>query len=67
MTGRKGSTTLVAKSEMYARVLDSFFLGSVCAGQDGDKADIRAITPEKIHGPMDVPYVLLCDLVCVCT
>ena len=35
--------------------------------QDGDEADIRAITPQRWHGPVDVPYVLLCDLVCACT
>ena len=56
---------------MYAYVLDSFFLGSVrssvCAGQDGDEADIRVITPEKIHDPVDVPYVFLCESVWVCT
>ena len=46
------------------------FLGSVrssvCDGQDGVEDDIRAITPEKIHGPVDVPYVLLYELAWVC-
>jgi hypothetical protein len=40
------------------------FLGLVLiyAGQDGDEADIRAITPQKVHGPVDVPYVFLVNL-----
>ena len=36
------------------------------AGQDGDEADIRAITPQMLHGQVDAPYVLLVNW-CVCT
>jgi hypothetical protein len=27
--------------------------------QDGDEADIRAITPQMLHGQVDAPYVVL--------
>jgi hypothetical protein len=54
---------LRAKCGMYVRIVD-FFLGLVLiyVGQDGDEADIRAITPQKVHGPVDVPYVFLVNL-----
>ena len=32
-----------------------------------DEADICVIMLWKWHGPVDVLYVLLCDLVCACT
>lgn len=56
---------------MYVSIVD-FFLVRLCKKlifpeQDGDEADIRAITPQKLHGQVDVPYVLLCELVCVWT
>jgi hypothetical protein len=61
------------KSGMYAAFLASTGIALTCACgvlichcsvplQDGDEADIRAITPTMLHGQVDAPYVLLVPL-----
>ena len=56
---------------MYVHAVDIFSVRFctklISPEQDGNEADIRGITTQKFHGPVDVPYVLLCDFIYTCT